>query len=337
MSELTDLLQTFTPKVFGIPDTLTHPRDPVPWALDMFAANLPEADMQSREPGSGAQSSKLTYFDQKDPASFERFRHRIQNALPVHGSLALIDCCAGDATVRAGADWAWQVFDRHFARGLAERHPMGSYLRSTLWLSCGDHLYEAHCDLFDGFLLHMSGYKRVRVWPVPTEFRRKVIFNHSDFNGRMSSEPIDFEMEPGQVLFIPSGAMHEVVARGEEAAVSVSFHMGSPFPLLTLCTQLNWMVQGGEVTVPPYMMKIDKFNMYFFEPSRFVRQTSGPDGGMPEELLNELAGVLQSRQVDSVTMRRLLSNWWRLATSRNMYQGPYPERVRNTRGRPRAD
>jgi hypothetical protein len=48
---------------------------------------------------------------------------------------------------------------------------------------------------------------------------------------------------------------------------------------------------------------------------------------MPAELLTELAGVLQSQQVDSKTMRRLLSNWWRLAMSRPLYQGPYPGRV----------
>jgi len=169
VSELTDCLLTHTPKVFDYPDGLTQPLDPVPWALELFAASLPEADMQSREPGSGEQGSKLTYFDQKDPASFERFKLRIENAQPVHGSLALIDYCAGEATLRNNADWAWQVFDTHFARGA--------------------------------------------------------------------------------------------------------------------------------------------------------------DDGMPAELLNELAGVLQSKQVDPTTMRRMLSNWWRLASSRNMYQGPYPERV----------
>jgi hypothetical protein len=48
---------------------------------------------------------------------------------------------------------------------------------------------------------------------------------------------------------------------------------------------------------------------------------------MPVDLLGGLSGVLRSKQVDSKTMRRLLSNWWRLAMSRKMYQGPYPERA----------
>jgi hypothetical protein len=326
MSELAECLRTEQPKVFDLSGDLAHPADPVNWALDLFSTSLQEADMQSREPADGKQTGKLTYFDQKDPASFDRFKQRIQNKLPVHGSLALIDYCAGEATVRDEADWAWQFYDRHFARGLEEHHPLGSYLRSTLWMSCGDHLYEAHCDLFDGFLLHVGGRKRVRVWPLPKKFRHKVIFNHSDFKGRMSSEPVVFELEPGQVLFIPSGAMHEVIAHGEQPAVSVSFHMGSPFPLLTLCAQLNMMVRGGKVEVPPYMTKMDKFNMYFFEPSRFAGQPGDGGDGMPPELLKQLAGVLQSKQVDPAMMRRMLSNWWRLANSRPMYQGPYPER-----------
>jgi hypothetical protein len=86
------------------------------------------------------------------------------------------------------------------------------------------------------------------------------------------------------------------------------------------------MLRGGEVSVPPYMKKTDKFNIYFFEPSRFVGQAKSPDAGMPGELLKELAAVLQSRQVDPPTLHRLLSNWWQLALTRPVYQGPYPER-----------
>lgn len=167
MSRLTDCLQTQTPMVFDFPGEVNHPSDPVPWALDMFADSVIEADMQCSESGAGKNNSKIIYFDQNDPESFERFSLRIQNAQPVHGSLALIDFCAGDGTVRDNANWAWQVYDTQFAQGLADCHPMGSYLRSTLWMSCGDHCYEAHCDLFDGFLLYISARKRVRVWPVP--------------------------------------------------------------------------------------------------------------------------------------------------------------------------
>lgn len=121
----------------------------------------------------------------------------------MHGSLPLIDFCAGDGTVRDNAGWAWQIYNTLFGEGLTKCHPMGSYVRSTMWMSCGEHRYDAHCDPFDGFLFHMSGYKRVRVWPIPKKHRKKVVFNHSDFEGRMESEPIDFNLKPGQILFIP--------------------------------------------------------------------------------------------------------------------------------------
>ena len=327
MSKLNDCLQTNTPVVFDFPGEINCPSDPVPWALDMFGDSLIEADMQATETSSGKKVSKIVYFDQKDPASFERFKTGIENGQPVHGGLALIDFCVGDGSVRDNANWAWDVYDSQFAQGQAKCHPTGSYLRSTLWTSCGDHIYEAHCDLFDGFLLHISGRKRVRVWPVPIKYRKKVIFNHSDFKGRMATAPIDFEMEPGQVLFIPSGAMHEVIAHGAEPAVSVSFHMGSPFPMLTLCQQLNRMVQGDTLTLPPYMSKIDKFNLYFFEPSRFMKMARGADDGMPEELMKALLKVLKSKLIDMKTKRQMLTDWWTLVNSRTMYQGPYPERI----------
>lgn len=326
MSELSDCLQTAVPKVCDFPGDIPFPSDPVAWALQLFGASLLEADMQSR-PDSANRDSEIIYFEQKDPASLERFRQGIENAEPVHGSLALIDICAGDGTVRDDADWAWQVFNTQFSAGLTARHLMGSYLRATLWTSSGEHRYAAHCDLFDGFLLHISGRKRVRVWPVPKKYRQKIVFNHSDFAGRMSSTSVDFDLQPGQVLFIPSGAMHEVVADNEQPAVSVSFHMGSPFPMLTLCAQLNRFLQGGEITVPPHMKKIDKFNMYFFEPAHFFDKARGPDDGMPGALLAGLMKVLRSKQVDAKTMRRVLSNWWRLALRQQMYAGPYPERT----------
>ena len=327
MSRLTDYLHTQTPLVLDIPQEVNFPSDPVPWALEMFADNVIEADMQSSEPGATKKGRKVDYFDQNDPSVFERFSHRIQNAQPVHGSLPLIDWCAGDGTVRDNADWSSQVYDTQFAQGLAEHHPMGAYLRATLWMSSGEHCYEAHCDLFDGFLMHINGRKRVKVWPVPKKYRRKVVFNHSDFKGRMATEPLDFDLKPGQILFIPSGAMHEVTNYGEEPAVSASFHMGSPFPLLTLCAQLNKLVRGDQLVVPPYMKKIDKFNMYFFEPSRYRSMPNGPNDDMPEELVKELSGVLQARLIDAQTKRTILNNWWRLANSRILYQGPYPERV----------
>lgn len=331
MTELSDCLQTIIPKVLNLPVQNAYPCEPVPWALEMFFTCLSEADMQFRELSSGGSDSTLLYFDQKDPSSFDRFKHRIECAQPVHGSLPLIDYCAcagtGDGSVRNNADWAWQIYNTHFEQGMTKRHLMGSYLRSTMWMSCGEHRYDAHCDLFDGFLFHMSGYKRVRVWPVQKEHRELIVFNHNDFEGRMAAKPIEFDLKPGQILFIPSGAMHEVISIGNEPSVSVSFHMGSPFPLLTMCIQLNKMLQGGSVSLPLDMQSINKFKMYFFEPSRFIKASDALDTPMPEELYKCLTAVLQSENIATKTMRGLLSSWWQVVIAQKLYQGPYPERL----------
>lgn len=327
MNKLSDYLQTHKPAVFNFPDDIKHPEASVDWSLNMFAENLTEADMQFREASSTESSPPLSYFDQKDPASFSKFKHRIQSAEPVHGSLPLIDFCAGDGTVRNNASWAWQTYDSHFHQALTTFHPFGSYIRSTLWTSCGDHVYDAHNDPFDGFLFHMSGQKRVRVWPLPDEYRADVIFNHNDFKGRMTSDPLTFDLQPGQVLYIPSGAMHEVVSLGDEPSVSVSFHMGSPFPMHILCMQLNKMLQGGSVSLPKHMTSINKFKMYFFEPSRFNQERASSPTKIPQALSNAFKKILQTNNVHPSTLETLLSSWWQIASTHQLYQGPYPERL----------
>jgi hypothetical protein len=95
----------------------------------------------------------------------------------------------------------------------------------------------------------------------------------------------------------------------------------------TLCIQLNKMLQGGKVSLSPNMNSINKFKMYFFEPTRFINTNNGSQDGMPEELYKALAEVLQSENIASKTMRELMSSWWQIAMTQPLYQGPYPERV----------
>lgn len=328
MSEINECLNTLTPRVLDFPEAIKPPPDPLTWALDLFKAAVVEADMQSMETGADNNSEQqISYFDQQDPATFERFRSAILEGLAVHGSLELIDYRDDGGTLRDNADWSWQLFCDHFAKGLASRHPMGHYLKATLWTSCGEHVYKAHCDLADGFLVHLSGHKHVRVWPVPEPYLKKVIYDHGDFEGRMTTEPVDFELKPSQILFIPAGSMHEVVAHSGQAAVSVSYHMGSPFPLMSLCAQLNKLHPGAEITLPQDVMGLKKFDITFFQPSRFSQaeldwnQTAEV---MPQELAEALLGVLKSSKLNSTALHQLLSVWWRTARRQSVYPGPYP-------------
>jgi hypothetical protein len=198
-------------------------------------------------------------------------------------------------------------------------------MMAMLWMSCGDHTYKAHCDLADGFLVHMHGRKRVRVWPVPVRYRDTVIFNYRDFDGRLSGEFIDFELEPGQILFIPAGAMHEVIACSGEPCVSVSFHMGSPHALLTLCAQLNMLVPGGgDIALPRGMRSTNKFEIFFFEPTRFIANPEKPSQEMPGELRQALLAQLRSKTLDEASLGGLLDSWWQIAQGDSVYLGPYP-------------
>lgn len=325
MSEINECLNTLTPRVLDFPEAIKPPPDPLTWALDLFKAAVVEADMQSMETGTDSNSEQqISYFDQQDPATFERFRSAILEGLAVHGSLELIDYRDDGGTLRDNADWSWQLFCDHFAKGLASSHPMGHYLKATLWTSCGEHVYKAHCDLADGFLVHLSGHKHVRVWPVPEQYLKKIIYDHGDFEGRMTTEPVDFELKPSQILFIPAGSMHEVVARSGQAAVSVSYHMGSPFPLMSLCAQLNKLHPGAEITLPQDVMGLKKFDITFFQPSHFLQAGRGDIEAMPQELAEALMGVLKSSKLNSTALQQLLSLWWRTARSQSVYPGPYP-------------
>jgi len=325
MSEITECLNTLTPRVLDFPERIKPPPDPLTWALDLFKAAVVEADMQSIETGTESdQEQQISYFDQQDPATYQRFRKGILEGRAVHGSLELIDYRDDGGTLRDNADWSWQIFCDHFQKGLASYHPMGHYLKATLWTSCGEHRYKAHCDLADGFLVHLTGHKHVRVWPVPEQYLNKVLYDHSDFEGRMTSEPVDFELKPSQILFIPAGSMHEVVAHSGQASVSVSYHMGSPFPLMSLCTQLNQLQPGAEISLSQDLMGLSKFDITFFQPSRFSQAGRGDDEAMPRELVEALLKVLKSSKLNSTSLHQLLSAWWRTARRQPVYPGPYP-------------
>ena len=325
MAILIDCLETHTPRILDMPDGIPIPLDPASWALDMFEADVVSADMQcmEKDPVNGS-IQKILFFDQNDPECFKIFSSGIHQGLPVHGSLELIDYRHDGGTLLKNAEWAWRIFNDQFKTGLAEKNPMGYYFKSTLWMSCGEHCYKAHCDFADGFLMHITGSKHIRVWPVPEKYKQMEIYDHSDFDARLVSEPLDFELEPGQVLFIPASAMHEVVAHGKQPAISVSFHMGSPYPLVILCDQLNKLKPGVEVFLPPHLSRKLKFNLSFFQLSRFAHFGRGSDGKtMPPELSEALLKSLKSNKINSAEMKELLSDWWQLALSQRIYPGPW--------------
>ena len=318
MPPLIDHLLSTTTAHLSASDAISFPADPLDWGLSIMASNRSEAAMQMSPRAGG----DVIYLPAEESQSLETFRERILEGLPVHGRLALIDFCSGEGTLRDDADWAWQAFHGEFRDGLEQRHRLGYYMMAMLWMSCGEHIYGAHCDLADGFLMHMHGEKRVKVWPLPESARAAPVFTFGDFEQRQRLPAQEFELAPGDVLFIPAGALHEVTACGTEPCVSVSFHMGSPHPLLVLVAQLNRLVPGGgDLRIPAGMRGLDKFELWFFEPTWFLNDTTD---SMPQALQEALLECLRSKRLSRDQIAELLAAWWQIALQESIYLGPYP-------------
>ena len=114
--------------------------------------------------------------------------------------------------------------------------------------------------------------------------------------------------------------MHDVVAHKAGPAVSVSLHMGSPYPLLTLCEELNALLGSEDVEVPAHMRSRDKFGIHVFEPARF----GGDREHLPEALAVELLAVLSTRTIGREALQQVLDRWWRESVAAPHYRSPYP-------------
>jgi hypothetical protein len=93
---------------------------------------------------------------------------------------------------------------------------------------------------------------------------------------------------------------------------------------MSLCAQLNKLHQGAEISLPEDLMGLKKFDITFFQPSRFLQAGVGDNETMPQELAEALLGVLKSSKLDSSALQQLLSVWWRTARRQSVYPGPYP-------------
>jgi hypothetical protein len=100
--------------------------------------------------------------------------------------------------------------------------------------------------------------------------------------------------------------------------------MGSPYPLLTLCDELNALLGASDVHLPAHMQSREKFGIYLFEPSRFAGESPGLRDRIPPALLAELMAVLRTTTTDRARLPGALAQWWRNAVTAPRYQTPYP-------------
>jgi hypothetical protein len=322
MPQLSEFLSTTVPQMLRIPSDVALIRSPVVWSGRLVQAQpeLTTIQIMRREyahvPNDSEEAGEL---DPKDPDSVRLFLNGVQTGLGVHARLQVLYATANKVQDRSETTWLQDVYNAHFAAKLAKDNPLGSYCTGSIWLSAGRHVYEAHMDIVDGLLFQLYGSKRVKVW-IPLE--REPIFRFDDVPRCMTSEPYAFNLSAGHVLFIPAGAVHEVVAG--ETSVSVSFHLGAPYPLLALCSDLNSMLKRDEFCVPDGMDGAQKDTINYFAPARYV--TSGHSvGDIPPALVRDLLPVLQTTTVTEEETRNLLSSWWNSAASAKSYRGPLPD------------
>ena len=102
----------------------------------------------------------------------------------------------------------------------------------------------------------------------------------------------------------------------------MSLHAGSPFPVMELWHDLNYMSGHDEpFGLPEEMRHRDKFRVCYFEPSRFHGKS--PQMRMPDALRDALQEALVCpRGLSTERLGELLDHWWRRATSKPCYPGP---------------
>ena len=322
MPTIADNLMSPQPKVIEMSAVRAPMSDSVSWAINLIKTHAKHSYLEVMKwalKDAPKDEEAVAHLDPRHADTLNRFIAGVQNRQPVHGRLGLLTYGTDGGTLRENSEWVWELARDHFIDALREKHPLGFYLKATLWLSSGKHVYTPHCDLADGFLFHFTGRKRVRVWPIPEKYNERVVFRFGDFPDRMTTVPWEFDLQPGQILFIPAGAVHEVVAE-DDSAVSVSFHMGCPYPALTLCRELNEMLGYEDVTLPVEMTSKEKFELYFFEPSNYIAASSQSADVLPGVLADGLMRVLRTQKTSRERLTEMLNAWWKLAIESPYYE-----------------
>ncbi|ARN74285.1 hypothetical protein BST96_09215 [Oceanicoccus sagamiensis] len=317
---------SLTPKVMKLPKEFNKIKDPVQWALHTFQLNIKHSTLQITHPSSDKENNsegEISHINSDHPGAFTTFANGVNYGNPVHGRLELINIIAGQGKAKDGAQLVYKPLQKGLVPVLEKLHPLGYFVRASLWLSSGNHRYSAHCDAGDGLLFHLSGRKTVRVWPTPKALQQSALFDFSNLEERMAEDYIDFNLKPGQVLFIPSGAAHEVWAKGEDPAVSVSFHSGSTYPILHLCDSLNQSKDKDIFSLPEKFQGTRKKTTTFFEPSRFIPKGYEAPEDIPQSLQDMLKETLIAKDINEQELDAALNQWWQETMANKSYPGDF--------------
>lgn len=327
LQEFADCLSTSEPRLLDFPPEFPMPEDPVAWAHRVCSAHPGDLRIEAMPRTVGAQvddpGKALSLAPDAGAELVRNVLTGIARGAAAHAAMELWHLDSfGERLGDPGAAPFKEFLVAAFERTLREQNPFGHHCKLTMWFSADEHVYDAHCDTMDGVLFQLVGHKTVEVWPVPRERGARPLFDHAYRYAPMESRGQRFEIGPGQALFIPSGAMHEVTVGPGQVSVSMSLHAGSPFPVLELCRDLNHLSGlGSPFTLPADMLHRDKFRIVYFEPAMY-RDEAG-DAGMPAVLRDALLHVLvRPKTFPDERLKELLDEWWRLASSTPCYPGP---------------
>ena len=322
--------------MLDLPVEFPMPPDPIAWAHQVCSAHPEDIRAEAMPQTVGAkvadESRALMMAPDMGPELVRGVLTGISRGAAAHASMELWHADSFGERIGDPAAIAFKNFlMQSVGPRLRELHPVGYYSKLTLWFSADAHRYAAHCDVADGVLFQLRGEKTVQVWPAPEERAEQVLFDHAYGTSPMTTRGALFELAAGQALFIPAGAMHEVIVASDQISVSMSLHAGSPFPIMELCRDLNYMSgNDGAFGLPEEYLHRDKFRVAYFEPSLHASESAS--ARMPERLRAALLDTLLRPQGYSrERLSELLDLWWRNALSTPRYPGPYPHPQELTR------
>lgn len=327
--EIRDCLLSREAKLLELPPEFPVPPDPVAWAHQVSSAHPDEIRAQAMPRTVGmagvAHDSALALAPDSAPELVQRVLAGIAQGAAAHASMELWHADSFGERIADAASLPYKSFVCDLL-GPRQRalHPVGYYSKLTLWFSADEHRYAAHCDVADGMLFQLEGEKVVEVWPMPEDYGQRVLFDHAYATSPVITRGRSYTLSAGQALFIPAGAMHEVVAGADQVSVSMSLHTGSPFPVMELCRDLNYMSgAAGFFGLPAEMLHRDKFRVFYFAPAMFGAQNHRD--AMPEKLRDALLNAfVRPRGYSRERLSELLDAWWRDALITPRYPGPYP-------------
>jgi hypothetical protein len=329
LNAIRDCLLSREAKVLDLRSEFPVPPDPIVWAHRVSSAHPDEVRVQAMPQTVNAdvavRDRALALAPDAAPELVRNLLAGIARGAAAHASMELWHA---DSFGERVADPASLPYKSFVSEGLGPRqralHPVGYYSKLTLWFSADAHRYAAHCDVADGMLFQLRGEKVVEVWPVPESYGQRILFDHAYATEPVTTRGRSYKLSAGQALFIPAGAMHEVVVGPDQISVSMSLHTGSPFPVMELCRDLNYMSRDtGVFGLPAEMLHRDKFRVFYFAPALLGAEHH--QAAMPGELREALlSALLRPQGYSRDRLSDLLDIWWRNALTTPRYPGPYP-------------